>query len=119
MQLQQQYIKQNMFANNFLVKATVSPCTIPDSILFPNDRHNTEICKSVRLMSNRKLSDFQDNLLTEFTFHSHTWFVIYSHVLCKAVFPDTTLSWLIHYTYPVCTTASQFALNYKLINHLP
>jgi len=76
-------------------------------------------------MSNRKLSGFQDNLLTEFTFHSHIWFVIYSHVLCKTVFLDTTLkgqttpSWLIHYTYHMCKTASQFALNYKLINHLP
>jgi len=33
MQLQQQDIKQNMFANKFLLKATVSPCTIPDNIM--------------------------------------------------------------------------------------
>ena len=34
MQLQQQDIKQNMFVNNCLLKTTVSPCTIPDSILY-------------------------------------------------------------------------------------
>jgi hypothetical protein len=76
-------------------------------------------------MINRKFSGFQDNLLTEPTFHSHIWHVIYSHVLCKAIFPDTTLKGqttqrrLIHYIDNMRTTASQFGVNYKLINHLP
>jgi len=118
-------LQQNMFVNNCLLKATVSPGTIPDSILcFLMTKHNTEIGKCARLMRYRKFSGFQDNLWTEPTFHSHIWFVIYSHVLCKAIFPDTTLkgqkpSVGLSTTDNICTTAFQFYLNYKLINHLP